>query len=706
MTENITRVRVSGEALREYSRRLREWSGWRHMVVVNEDPKVSDVAALDPNTGKVFANFDNLVRNPNRVLLTVNPFRLRQEAVLTGALMHEAAHARFTKWTPKNWEERQAMRHYDGEEVTDNTFALAKILEEPRVEALMAANADTARVEGYEWTMLASAAALIGPTELSDDPNQRLMEILTSWILRAGRRVALAFHVGGSVESWVYDFTKLLLDEVVEHFKAMGDDESTAKQKASNVNSCLTEALRWRGTEDTDVLDLARSILDLLFPSDQTTQPQVQSGCAAGSADEGEESESESGADGEGDEEGAGGEGNTEPEDDGSGDDPGEGDSGFEDGENDGESGDEGPEEGEGDSDAEEDGDGQGDPEDDESEGDSEGGSDDESEGESEGESDDESDSACDNPPKDGKTDALARQLDLIEAMGAAEAKREADAQIARGATEGGENALDPGWTLPSAENRETKKGAERFLRGMINPTESAKVVLTETPCATVDGAALAAWKASGQVREPVFFKRTRREVQPAPPVKIAVLVDVSASMDVMQEPSALLSWAIAAAAQDLKNFAGRGQQIESALIHWGTKSRVVQHVGQSLPGLRSVPCREGTSALDWALAQVEDEMPGFFEQSDRPVNRLLVQFTDWQLEPTCAVRSAPLIRQGLNSGMNMLSVVPSTYGQGWRTSLEEIVRPCLFAPGKSTLLRYNPMFPEAVWEAAVEAMQ
>lgn len=249
------------------------------------------------------------------------------------------------------------------------------------------------------------------------------------------------------------------------------------------------------------------------------------------------------------------------------------------------------------------------------------------------------------------------------------------------------------------------KKEAERFLRDLISPSETTVRTLSETPSATIDGAALAAWKAAGQTGEPMFFVRTRREVMDSPPVRVAILVDISSSMAVLQNPSALLSWALASAAVDLRNFAGRGRQVESCLIHWGsTTPVVVQENGAMLPGLRSVRCNEGTSIMHLALDKVEEQMPGFFahEEQGKQSNRLLVQFTDWELNGMTAAEAHLRVGKALDAGVNMLSITPPGYNHDslW-SHFRTIKQRNAFAPGKNVALSYDPRRPEAVWKTA-----
>lgn len=700
-------VEVSGEATRALGEHVRQWAGWPTARVVFGNPLEqgwpSPWAACDHVTRTFMVNADELVLNPNRVLLTVTPFRLRQEAVLTGAMLHEAGHARHTHWKPRTPEAAAKFRHKDGTLPTKAEFALASLMEEPRVEGLMFRDADRIGAVGLGWTMRASAAQLIPTTALSMDPNLRIMDIITSWALRAGRQIALNHWTRHPLRNWVQDFSTLLHGALIAHLaeaESRGAD-TDVDVDARRIIDLLIEMTHVGDDRGSTMIDKARDVLTLLFPeTDPDEQPEAGGGCSQPQPDsgEGEGSEDAQPEDkgGESDEDGEKGEGNTEPEDEGSGTDPGAGDSGEDEAKpEDSEPEDSEPDEGEADESSDDKPDSE------------QGGGNSGEQSEAEGEE------AEQEPGASTSTDTeseLAQALADMEAEAqgettdeASDEADEAEEEAAKGAGSGGNSGGQGGWRMPTKEERETQKNAERFLRSLVNPSEAAKVTLDDAPAATVDGAALAAWKAGGQHSAPKFFRRTRRSVEPSPPVKIAILVDVSSSMEVLQKPSAVLSWALAAAAMDLRNFAGRGQQIESCLIHWGTTVKVIQRNGEILPGIREYPCIEGTSAMGWALDAVEEELPGFFDQTERPVNRLLVQFTDWELFGRGASVQSK-ISAALASGVNMLTVAPASYSPR-HSDLDSILRQCPVQRGMSTLLRYNKMFPEQVWDTAAEAL-
>lgn len=638
-------VRVSPRAIKSLSQRMRKWSGWPNTAIIAGVPEGSPFAHCDMADKTFTVNFDNLILNPNRVLISVTPFRLKQEAVLTGVLLHEAAHARHSHWMGPD----KPPIHGDGATPTTEVIRLAALVEEARIEGLMARDAHKYAAGGLEWTMRASAARLAPTTTLSHFADQMVMDVIQSWTLRAGRQVALHKRTAYALPSWVGDFNSLLHDTFVTHldtpdFDYARDVFDNATRSPQSVAAEVVGLLHLMCVVDDDtgttLLDTARQVMRLLFPEtadEEGQSPSAGGGCGAmgeGGEAAPDEATGEASSGGESDEQGEGG-GEAPGEDD----EPGEGEQG-------------------------------------------------------------------------GGAGEAQEALDAIEATAKSETEAEAllkeeevptTSLSGGGAGQGSGQAITGQWRLANAAERDLSKGAGKFLRDLIDPTETAKHSITDMPAANVDGAAMAAWKAGGQRSDPQFFKRTRREALPTPPVKIAIMVDISSSMEDLQKPSALLSWALSSAATDLRNFAGRGTQIESCLIHWGDYAKVIVPNGGTMPGIREFPCNQGTSGMQHGLDAVEKEMPGFFDPTEHPENRLLVQFTDWDLYGTWRHDVTPRIARLMEAGVNMLSVVPRDYGR--RSDLDVIMSQCRIQRGRSRILRYDRSDPGAVWTEAARML-
>lgn len=671
-----TPVQVSPEAVRALATHLRAWSGWADARLEFGNPMPhSPYAACDMFTRTFVINPDTLVLNPNRVLLTVTPFRLRQEAVLTGAMLHEVGHARFTRWGG-------AQVHSDGTPAKAATIKLAMLMEEPRVEGLMAAASADIGATGLDWTMRAAAAHLMPMTKLHlGNPDQMVMDVIESWTKRAGRLIAFNMRTGLGLRNWVNDYSSLLHTTMVNHLTTATGDADKAAASAIEVHKILRAMIGCDDHAGTTMIDLARDVLSTLFPETADEDMPEPSGGCSGSGE----------PDPEGDDEGQDDEPEDQPEDtpedDASDDESDEQDSGE---------GEAQPE----DDDASDD---------DTSEGESEGeASPGEAEGESEGEAGTGEGEAAEPTAAEAALAAALAELnrsaddDITETQ--EEAVTTAPPSAAGGTVAGG--AGGGSFRYPTADERGVAKAAERFLRDLIDSSETVTRSLSESPSSSIDGAAYAAWKAGGQTRDPMFFKRLRRTSAPTPPVKIAILVDVSVSMDELQAPSALLAWSLASAALDLRNFAGRGQQVESCMINWGSSADVIVGVGDRVPGIRTYPAGDySTSALGRAMGLIEEQMPGFFDITEHPVNRLIVNFTDWEING-CMRETKAVLDKAFASGVNMLSVVP----HGWRAHGKHVeYRDMMAVRGArrsvESLVRYDPSNPGGVWEHAAKAL-
>jgi len=655
----MTEVTISGEVHAGYSNLLRDWSGWPDATLLFGEPEAgkSPYARTYMDSRSIMANADRLVLNPNRVIITFTPFRVRQEAILTGVLMHEAGHARHSHWQPV------PETHADGVAVAPQTVAFAKVCEEARVEARMATVESAAYLA---WSMRASAAYLLPPTDLTDTTDaEQIMATLTSWCLRAGRQIALRAALPDYVlPTWVGDFNSLVHELLVDYFEAaiasgdrldLVDPANTLARRVEGLIRSMFYPLDSVVDPDssTYMIDQSRKVLEILF-ADPAQSP------APADPHGGEDEDDE-------------------------GDDEGE----------------DSPSEDEGDDESDDEGEGEGEST---SEADSPG------EGSAEGQGDQPGDGAS------ASTEAAQTILSSMETQAdnaAAFEGREEQANTAppeSGPGQGYSNFPSPAanstWRLPTPEERKVAHEAGKFLRQLIEPSDSARVIRTETPTSTIDAGEHAAWKAGGQVRDPMFFRRTKRQVLPAPPVRIAVAVDRSISMDVMVKPSALLSWALTSAAVDLRNYAGRGAQVEACLVHWGTTVDVIATPKTPMPLMLDHECDQGTSVHGEAMDAIEDILPGFFAPSETPVNRLLVNFTDWIFAPNPT--SEKRMTQALRNGVNCLSVVPRQYMPG-RSKLTGYLERATIQRGRHSLVAYNDMFgdgPQQVWAEAARLLQ
>ena len=110
------------------------------------------------------------------------------------------------------------------------------------------------------------------------------------------------------------------------------------------------------------------------------------------------------------------------------------------------------------------------------------------------------------------------------------------------------------------------------------------------------------------------------------------------------------------------------------------------------------------------ALAEVDNQMPGFFrkEEEGKRTNRLLVQFTDWELNGSTAAQAHLRVGEALNAGVDMLTVSPpgSRLDMSNWSHFRAIKTANAFAPGRNVVVPYSPYNPDAVWNAAQELLR
>ena len=552
-----TPVKLGPDVERGLSELFREISGRKTGTVTYGKPKGSPYASTNMQTYACTMNLDALIRNPYRNLRKINPYYLRLEAVMTGALLHEAAHALYSDDLIK-------IRQMDG--VREDVKGLLTMLEEPRIERMLG---ESKRAAGLDWTMNVTAAVLIPPYTTSDaSAEQELINLISAWILRAGRYM-YARSVHGD---WVYRFTVLLESafarrlEEIQAQRGESPDPSKisptdyAPQLRVRLAQLITEpSLRTEGR-----VAMATGFMEVLFPED--TGASFPSPCGE-SMDVGEKDE---------------------------------------------------PSEGSG-----------------------------------------EAKSGVDSSDAQALADAISEMTEEMQEG----ARKAEDKEMTGVPSMGSGDAAKLGHNRrqPTPEERDIARSAGTMLRSLLDPSETSHVNLSSAPAATVDPAEMALWKAGGQRTEPRFFRRTSRASRPTPPVRVGIAVDVSSSMKILQTPSAQMAWALASAAHDLRNFAGRGSQVDSAMVHWNTQSEVIQPSGSQPRGLYEQRCSGGTSAMASALRDLDAELPGFLMGGEERENRLLVQFTDWGLNAgRDAARS--LLTPAIRSGLKMLIVAPPKF--------------------------------------------
>lgn len=633
------------ETLRGY---MKDWSGWDDLKLSLGKPQQTSIGETDHLNHHITINPDEVLLNPNKVLTSVTPFRLRQEAVMTGVMLHEAAHARFSTWRPRTPKDRAIWTLADGSLVTPAIEQLAVLVEEARIEGAMATKyspdigkklTDADKLtSSLLWTLLASAMKFVPATQLPTDPDEQVMSVISAWVLRSARMDRLPSYVlGGKVNfsSWSKDYLAILHKTVLNHFERLdlehpnaGDNQASTSPspkhksgKTRRVLSLLQSMVAWRDIPNTPTkayyssrlkkrifpaalnVEFAAEVIGLLYPhldDDQVPTPPT-SGCGFG-----------------------------QPQDQQDQQDQQEG--GQDNGQN------------------------QQDQKDQGGQSNSDGSSSDSTGGSSSSAGSSQNQQLQQIQQQQEKLNKALQNLDRK----AIQKIQQSVHEIVNSREEIKLDTVLPQYTqTPTKEDRALADQASKFLRHRIDAAEVMISSLSDTPSANVDGAALSAWKASGQVQSPHFFRRDRRDVRPSPPIQIGILVDISGSMEPMQQPSARLAWSLASAARDLSNFAGRGTQVSMSMVHWGSTARVVVGANDKVQGLHIAPCNEGTHRMGDGLELLEREMPGFLRGSDVPTNRLLIQFTDWEIFGSGFSHAKAVLDLALDTELSMISVMP-----------------------------------------------
>jgi hypothetical protein len=183
-------VVITPSAELDLARRIRLWSGWSN-ASVTFDPTKTETAHVDHVARQFAFNLNKLVLNPNRVVAKVTDQSLRLEAVLTGAMLHEAGHARYTTWRPRTPEGERAFLDNEGgrRPYSKAALELAKMAEEPRIE-LLVRTTPTSTAASLTWTTRASA--LWALHEIISNSSNAMPDAIAAvglWLLTIGRWV-------------------------------------------------------------------------------------------------------------------------------------------------------------------------------------------------------------------------------------------------------------------------------------------------------------------------------------------------------------------------------------------------------------------------------------------------------------------------------------------------------------------------------------
>ncbi len=419
----LDEYQISDRATTTLESHLARWTGWGTASLEFTCDK-APIAGTNLATREVVVNPDVTIRNPLKVLDLVTPFRLRQEGILTGTLLHEAAHARYTQW-----------RGHAGQ-YPEQVLALATVLDEPRIEAYFRTEARENGAFGLGWTLLASAARHCPPTSLTHDA-MSVMDCVNLWVLTAGRHHAFdtVSNAGrpstSGTPSWVSRMDSVLVMALSAHASAH-EEAYGEKVSWAAIKALLGTAVASEDHEGPTMLDLAQSILDALYPGVPPEERPSPPDPHGADEDEGEEGDG-------------------------------------------GDTGDALPE------------------------------------------------VVQDEMQAAAEAAEEGQQADIGDADKAEQDSTPVDAGDYSGPGE---------WRKPTPPEQKVREDARRFLRDLSAPTVVTTRPLRETPSASIDAAAYAAWKARGATSAPRFSRRTRKVVTPAPPVNVAVLKDVSGSME------------------------------------------------------------------------------------------------------------------------------------------------------------------------------
>lgn len=199
----------------------------------------------------------------------------------------------------------------------------------------------------------------------------------------------------------------------------------------------------------------------------------------------------------------------------------------------------------------------------------------------------------------------------------------------------------------PTADDRALYKRARDWMEAQIEPTITQQEVGQWLPTggARLDVRAHVRDNLAGhRANQRSDWGRVSETVKPAPPVKVAIMLDGSGSMSSMARPSASIAWAAANAAADLP-------ESRTVSVVYGNAAAVTQPPGHQPAKTLAVSRTDGgMEDFDGAVRIVEEALrldeP---TEDDQPTNVLIVIVSD--------LRYGGSVRNGPNKGQSQMDV-------------------------------------------------
>lgn len=290
------RVTITGRAHREIAKTCQKWSGWDDLTVQFGVDPVVDTAWTDILAREMAFNLDTLVSGKTDVVDRVTPGFLKSEPVLCGAMLHESAHARYTRWANVD-EETLIPRYTNGEPATNAVVQFAGNLDEPRIESRALHEAESIGSAGYSWTMRAASRAVVQKQAVLDPSGKtHILSSIAIYALRAGRMYsskATLVDLGVTnfvVPTWAVDARGDLTLALRQHYNAsphLRNSPATASEYefATEALGRIDFVISHAPVLDTELLDRARELMEFVLGDDAgQTAPELPSLCIASPA--------------------------------------------------------------------------------------------------------------------------------------------------------------------------------------------------------------------------------------------------------------------------------------------------------------------------------------------------------------------------------------------------------------------------------------